>query len=76
MNKLVGTILFVFAAATLHATDLIWEGTPQHHMRSDGTIETWRDLRIALAPPSVQLSSRGEYVPLVRYRSLASHVSA
>ena len=43
MNKLVGTILFVFAAATLHATDLIWEGTPQHHMRSDGTIETWRD---------------------------------
>lgn len=43
MNKLVGTILFVLAATTIHAADLIWEGYSQHHMRSDGTIETWRD---------------------------------
>ena len=43
MNKLVGTILFVLAATTIHAADLIWEGYPQSHMRSDGTIETWRD---------------------------------
>ncbi|MBP8650014.1 MAG: hypothetical protein KBI48_04815 [Deltaproteobacteria bacterium] len=40
---IIATVLFMLAVNAVANDDLLWEGTPQHHMRSDGTIETWKD---------------------------------
>ena len=40
---IIATVLFMLAVNAVANDDLLWEGYQQHHMRSDGTIETWRD---------------------------------
>lgn len=41
--SIIATVLLMIAINALANDNLLWEGYPQHHMRSDGTIETWQD---------------------------------
>ena len=40
---IIATVLFMLAVNAVANDDLLWEGYQQHHMRSDGNIETWQD---------------------------------
>jgi len=40
---IIATVLFILAANAPANDNLIWQGAPTHHIRSDGTIETWQD---------------------------------